>query len=69
MTNMKRICISLPEDLNRRVLNLRKRDRFIRCSYAEIVRTALELGLTALGDNQVDDDGGDAEAKEKFLNG
>lgn len=49
MTNMKRICISLPQEIDRRILNLRKEDRFIRCSYAEIVRTLLESGLNELG--------------------
>ena len=45
MTAMKRICVSLPQYLDRRILNLRKEDRFIRCSYAEIVRTLLESAL------------------------
>lgn len=47
MTEMKRVTISLPDEIDRRVLELRKDDRFIRCSYSEIVRKMLEAGLAA----------------------
>lgn len=47
MTNMKRVTISLPDSIDRRVLELRKDDRFVRCSYSEIVRRLLEAGLSA----------------------
>lgn len=45
MTDMRRVTISLPEELDKKILELRKDDRFIRCSYAEIVRQMLENGL------------------------
>lgn len=47
MTDMRRITVSLPEDIDRRILELKKDDRFVRCSYSEIVRQALERGLAA----------------------
>lgn len=48
MTDMKRVTISLPDELDEKILELRKDDRFIRCSYAEIVRRSLEHGLDEL---------------------
>lgn len=45
MTNMKRMTISLPDDLDKRILELKKDDRFVRCSYSEIVRQVLDLGF------------------------
>ena len=44
---LKRISIGIPDDTDRLLLELRKDDRFVRCSYAEIVRQVLELGLAA----------------------
>ena len=51
MTDMRRVTISLPDDIDRRILDLKKDSRFIRLSYAEIVRQLLERGL----ESQVDD--------------
>lgn len=45
MTDMRRVTISLPDEIDRRILELKKDDRFIRLSYAEIVRKLLESGL------------------------
>lgn len=45
MTEMRRITIAVPDEIDKRILDLRKDDRFIRCSYAEIVRQLLERGL------------------------
>lgn len=45
MTDMRRITIALPDEIDRKILELRKDDRFVRCSYAEIVRQILERGL------------------------
>lgn len=47
MTEMRRVTITLPEAMDKAVLQLRKDDRFARCSYSEIVRQMLELGLKA----------------------
>ena len=44
-TEMKRVTISLPDSIDKKVLELRKDDRFVRCSYSEIVRKMLEAGL------------------------
>jgi len=40
--------ISLPDDLDKRILELKKDDRFVRCSYSEIVRQMLDQGFAAL---------------------
>jgi len=45
MTNMKRMSIAIPDELDNRILALRKTDEFIRCSYSEIVRRIIERGL------------------------
>ncbi len=44
MTQMKRLTVSLPDGLDEKILSLRKTDRFIRCSYSEIVRQLIEAG-------------------------
>ena len=38
MTDMKRVTISVTDEIDRRIIDLRKDPRFERCSYAEIVR-------------------------------
>ena len=45
MTDMKRVTISLPDEIDRRILELKKDDRFVRCSYSEVARQLLEIGL------------------------
>lgn len=53
MTNMKRVTFSIPDEMDRKILELRKDDRFIRCSYSELVRCVLLAGLSScqnLGD-------------------
>lgn len=45
MTDMRRVTISLPEETDKKILELRKDDRVIRCSYSEIVRQIVERGL------------------------
>lgn len=47
MADMRRVTISVPNNLDIMILNLRKQDRFARCSYAEIVRQLLLAGLNA----------------------
>ena len=47
MTDMRRVTIALPDEIDRRILELKKDDRFVRLSYAEIVRRLLERGLEA----------------------
>lgn len=50
LTEMRRITIALPDEIDRRILEMRKDDRFVRCSYAEIVRQLLEKGLAEEAD-------------------
>lgn len=52
MTEMRRITISLPNELAERVLAMRKDDRFISCSYSELIRTLAEKGLASLNAEQ-----------------
>lgn len=47
MTDMKRVTIAVPEHIDQKVLELRKSDKFIRSSYAEIVRYILSIGIEA----------------------
>lgn len=47
MTDMKRVTIAIPEHIDQKVLELRKSDKFIRSSYAEIVRYILSIGIEA----------------------
>lgn len=47
MTEMRRVTITVPDDVDKKVLQLRKDDRFVRCSYSEIVRQMLDLGIKA----------------------
>lgn len=48
MTDMKRMTIALPDELDKRILSLRKDDRFVRCSYSELVRQMLDRGFAML---------------------
>lgn len=45
MTDMKRVTISIPEEMDNRVVSLRKREEYARCSYSELVREMVLLGL------------------------
>lgn len=47
MTDMRRVTVSLPDELDKKILGLRKDDCFIRCSYSEIVRQMLDRGFSA----------------------
>ena len=47
MTDMRRVTVSLPDDLDRRILEMKKSNQFVRCSYSEIVRRFLDKGLEA----------------------
>lgn len=47
MTDMRRITISVPQDMDDRVLALRKRKDYVRCSYSELLRRMIEIGLQA----------------------
>ena len=57
MTNMKRTTISFPDELTERIFSLRKDDRFIRCSYFELIRQLTEYGLEMLEQTPNQDSG------------
>lgn len=46
--NVKRMSITLPEELERKIVELRKTEKFCRASYAEIIRMLLVAGLDAV---------------------
>lgn len=42
-----RITISLTKEQEEAILEMRKTDKFARCSFAEIIRTIIDAGLAA----------------------
>lgn len=46
MTNMKRLSVGIPAELEERIIQLRKTDRFCRCSTSEIIRILIKSGLS-----------------------
>ena len=48
MTDMKRITISVPEDMEKAIYGLRKHDEYNRCSTSELIRQLVELGLQSV---------------------
>lgn len=55
MTDMKRTTVSFPEELTARIFALRKDERYIRCSYSELIRQLAEKGLAMLEAEQAQD--------------
>lgn len=49
MTEMRRVTISLPDELDRKILEQKKRDEYVRDSYSEVCRKLLEKGLEKVG--------------------
>ena len=47
MTSMKRVTISIPDEMDHKILAFRKTERFVRCSYSEIARKLMALGIEA----------------------
>lgn len=47
MTSMKRITISMPDELDERIYNLRQEKEYVKCSYSEIMRIMVSIGLAA----------------------
>ena len=47
MAEMKRMAFVIDEDLERQILEMRKSDRFVRCSVSEIIRELVRRGLEA----------------------
>lgn len=55
MENVKRTTISFPTELAERIFALRKDDRFVRCSYSELIRQLTEKGLSMLDAERAQD--------------
>lgn len=51
LTNMKRVTVALPDEIDQKILDLKKQDKYVRESYSEVVRMALEVGLKTLYKN------------------
>jgi len=49
MTDMRRVTISIPDEIDQRVLAMRKEDEYARCTYSEIVRRLVLKGLEKAG--------------------
>ena len=45
MTDMYRINVSIPADLEKRIIDMRKTDEYCRSSISDIIRKMLEKGL------------------------
>ena len=43
----QRVSLVIPDELNDALIELRKTDEFCRCSYSEIIRRLMEMGLEA----------------------
>lgn len=52
MQNMKRISVSLSPEMEQRIVDLRKTDKFCRSSLSEIIRTVLEEGMKGIAEEQ-----------------
>lgn len=46
MTDMKRVTVAFPDDIDMAILGLKKTEMFHKCSYSEIVRRLVKHGLT-----------------------
>lgn len=55
MTDMIRKTISIPDDLDKKILSFKKTERFVRCSYSEIVRQLMILGMKSSGNDNFTD--------------
>ena len=45
MTTMKRMSVLIPPEVDEKILEMKKTDAFVRCSYAELIRLILRRGL------------------------
>lgn len=51
MTDMKRITVSFPDEIDGAILRLRETDQFANCSYSEIIRQLVDRGLTRINED------------------
>ena len=47
MTEMRRVTIPLPDEIDKKIIELKKQDRFVRCSYSEIIRILIATGINS----------------------
>ena len=47
MTEMKRVTVAIPDEIDKKILELKKDDKFVRYSYSKIVRMLLFAGMRA----------------------
>ena len=45
VTNMKRVTVSLPDDVDKRLMKLKQTKKFSKSSYSEVIRQVLQRGL------------------------
>lgn len=45
MANMRRLSLSVPDEIDAVVIRLKKTDEYCRCSYSEILRHLLYQGI------------------------
>lgn len=45
-TNMlKRMSVSINEEMDKKIIEMKKTDKYCRCSYSEIIRQLIEMGI------------------------
>lgn len=49
MTDMKRMTISMPDEIDRKIMEMKKDDQYAQYSYSEIVRVLVRMGLEKTG--------------------
>ena len=52
MSDLKEMSISITEEMDRKIVEMRKTDEFCRCSYAEIIRQLFEAGVQSLEESK-----------------
>lgn len=52
MSDLKRMSISITEEMEQKIVEMRKTDEFCRCSYAEIIRQLIEAGVQSLEESK-----------------
>lgn len=50
MTEMRRVTISVPDEIDQAVLKMKQTDEFVRDSYSEIIRKLLVAGLEKISE-------------------
>lgn len=48
MSNMRRICVPIPHETDQKIVELRRRDEYLRTTYSGVVRDLIEKGLSVV---------------------